>query len=135
MSTDPVAPPAEEQPDLVPRDVSWLSFNGRVLQEAQDPELPLLERLSFLAIFSSNLDEFFRVRVAALRTVLRLKKKKRRKLGLPPRRLLRQIYSMVTRHQEQFGRIWESQIVPGLASKGIHLVDERTVPRDLLPRV
>jgi len=58
------------------RELSWLSFNYRVLQEAKDPTVPLFERIKFLAIYSSNLDEFFRVRVASLRSLLNLKKKK-----------------------------------------------------------
>jgi polyphosphate kinase len=56
------------------RELSWLSFNHRVLQEARDPNVPLHEKIKFMAIFSSNLDEFFRVRVAALRYLLTLKK-------------------------------------------------------------
>ena len=52
---------------FVHRDISWLSFNYRVLQEAKDPSVPLLERVKFLAIYSSNLDEFFRIRVAGIR--------------------------------------------------------------------
>jgi polyphosphate kinase len=56
------------------RELSWLSFNHRVLQEAQDSTVPLHEKIKFMAIFSSNLDEFFRVRVAALRYLLTLKK-------------------------------------------------------------
>ncbi|MEL7162111.1 MAG: hypothetical protein AAFN92_15250, partial [Bacteroidota bacterium] len=53
--------------DLIKRDTSWLHFNARVLQEATDLRVPLYERIKFLAIFSSNLDEFYRVRVASLR--------------------------------------------------------------------
>lgn len=57
-------------------DLSWLSFNHRVLQEARDPSVALADRIKFLAIFSSNLDEFFRVRVASLRSLAAIKKKK-----------------------------------------------------------
>ena len=57
------------------RDISWLSFNYRVLQEAMDPSVPLLERVKFLAIYSSNLDEFFRVRIANHRNLVRAGKK------------------------------------------------------------
>ncbi len=58
------------------KEVSWLSFNSRVLQEAQSPDVPVVERIRFLGIYSSNLDEFFRVRVATLRRLIRL--------GVPP---------------------------------------------------
>lgn len=106
------------------RDLSWLSFNYRVLAEAQDPTLPLYERLKFLAIFSSNLEEFFRVRVAMIRSLLRLKKKKRREWGLEPERLLEIIYKEVESHQKLLGKIYREEILPGLTSFDIHLLEE-----------
>ncbi len=111
----------------VNRELSWLSFNGRVLQEAADPSVPLFERLGFLAIFSSNLDEFFRVRVASLRSLLRLKKKAVERLGMNPRKLLQEIHDTVTAQQERFGEILRGQIIPGLEEHGIFLVDERRI--------
>lgn len=107
------------------RELSWLSFNARVLQEARDERVPLFERLKFLGIYSSNLDEFFRVRVASLRSLLRLKKKALTKLGFDPARLLEQIHRVVTSQQEAFGRIFRNHIVPELAAQGIQLVDEQ----------
>jgi len=86
------------------RELSWLSFNARVLQEAQDPTVPLYERLFFLGVFSSNLDEFYRVRVASHRSLLRLGKKSAGKLDYDPRRLLAQIQHRVVSLQEECGR-------------------------------
>ncbi|MCH5686739.1 hypothetical protein LWM68_22225 [Niabella sp. W65] len=60
---------------LIPRDISWLSFNERVLQEASDDTVPLRERVKFLGIFSNNRDEFFRVRVASLKRMLQIETK------------------------------------------------------------
>ena len=60
---------------VIIRDISWLSFNGRVLQEAADETVPLRERIKFFGIFSNNLDEFFRVRVATLKRMIEVGKK------------------------------------------------------------
>ena len=106
------------------RDLSWLRFNGRVLQEAQSDAVPLLERLKFLAIFSSNLDEFFKVRVATLRRLVKLKKKTRAKLGDSPKRQLREVLAEVTRQQEEFGVTFREQLLPELTAQHIHLLSE-----------
>ena len=110
-------------PDLpyVHRDISWLSFNERVLQEAQDPRVPLLERLKFLAIYSSNLDEFFRVRVANHRNLLRLGKRTKRELTFDPKKVLKEILAIVNKQQERFSDIFETEIIPQLAQEGILL--------------
>ncbi|MEO1258779.1 MAG: polyphosphate kinase 1 [Bacteroidota bacterium] len=110
---------------FIERDISWLSFNGRVLQEAKDPTVPLYERIKFLAIYSSNLDEFFRVRVASLRSFRKLKKKTRRAMDLKPNRLLKQIRKTVDEQQSEFGRIFREELIPQLAANKIHLVDNR----------
>ena len=109
------------------RELSWLSFNERVLQEAESASVPLLERIKFLAIFSSNLDEFFRVRVASLRSLLELRRKKRKKKGLDPTELLREIHAIALAQQECFGRVFREEIVPGLRDARINLIDERGV--------
>ncbi len=120
--------PEDDAPErYLNREITWLAFNGRVLQEAMDPRVPLFERLKFLAIFSSNLDEFFRVRVASLRSLLRLKKKKLKKLDFRPRRLLRDIHFIVTSQQESFGSALRSQILPELEAKGVFLLNNRNL--------
>jgi polyphosphate kinase len=106
------------------RDLSWLRFNARVLQEAQSDNVPLLERLKFLAIFSSNLDEFFKVRVATLRRLVKLKKKTRAKLGESPKRLLKDVLAEVARQQEEFGATFREQLLPALTAQHIHLLSE-----------
>ena len=109
------------------REISWLSFNARVLQEAADERLPLFERLSFLAIYSSNLDEFFRVRVASMRSLMRLKKKSYDILEFNPARLVKRITSIVTGQQELFGEILRNQILPALKEENIYIQTETDV--------
>ncbi|MEL7532658.1 MAG: polyphosphate kinase 1 [Bacteroidota bacterium] len=106
------------------RDLSWLSFNYRVLWEARDPSLPLYERIKFLAIYASNLDEFFKVRVASIQSLRLMKKKKQKKLGTLPSVLLEEINTEVNRQLEEFGEIFTQHILPELAQEGIQLLQE-----------
>ncbi|NJY62430.1 polyphosphate kinase 1 [Salinimicrobium sp. CDJ15-81-2] len=104
------------------RDLNWLSFNERVLQEAQDKTTPLYERLKFLAIFSTNLDEYFRVRVSQLRQMKRVEKSLRKKLALKPNKTVKEILKEVKSQQERFGEIYREEIIPELETAGIFLV-------------
>lgn len=106
------------------RELSWLSFNYRVLQEAKDKSLPLLERIKFFAIYSSNLDEFFRVRVASLRSLVDLQKKSAKDLPFEPNKLLKEIKKIVHKQQEEFGNIFREEIIPLLSKENIFLLDE-----------
>ncbi|WP_228852530.1 polyphosphate kinase 1 [Aegicerativicinus sediminis] len=107
------------------RDLSWLRFNHRVLQEAQDKRNPLYERIKFLAIFSSNLDEFFKVRVSDIRQIKDIDKPLRKKLITKPNKVLKEIKSQVEIQQKEFGRILNEEIIPELKLNGINLIGYR----------
>lgn len=104
------------------RDISWLSFNYRVLQEAKDPNVPLMERIKFLAIYSSNLDEFFRVRVANHRNLLKVGKKTIKQLDDDPKTVLLRIQKIVSEQAIEFEEIFQNQIIPELRKHQIHIV-------------
>ena len=104
------------------RDISWLGFNYRVLQEAKDPNVPLMDRIKFMAIYSSNLDEFFRVRVANHRNLDRTGKKTRKTLGFQPAEILKQILKIVNEQQLEYSDIFFKQILPDLRKEGIHVI-------------
>lgn len=108
---------------LVNRDISWLAFNDRVLQEANDPTVPLLERLKFLGIVSSNRDEFFRVRVATIKRMIRMGKKGVELLGDDPVVLHERIQRIIMRQQENFDESYEN-ILRELALQGIFILNE-----------
>ena len=97
------------------RDLSWLRFNHRVLQEAADDRNPLYERIKFLAIFSSNLDEFFRVRVSDIRQIKNIEKPLRKKLITKPNKVLKEIKAQVDIQQNDFGNIFKKQIIPEIS--------------------
>src|SRR5688500_9614596 len=105
------------------RDISRLSFNARVLQEAADTTVPLRERIRFLGIFSNNMDEFFRVRVATLKRMLNLTHKVNMHIEESPDKILEQIQSIVLRQQSEFNRVWES-IRKEMEKERIYLVTE-----------
>ncbi|MEP1488346.1 MAG: polyphosphate kinase 1 [Algibacter sp.] len=107
------------------RDLSWLRFNHRVLQEASDERNPLYERIKFLAIFSSNLDEFFKVRVSDIRKIKQLDKPLRKRLITKPNKLLREIKKQVDIQQKEFGRIFFTEIIPELEREDIHLLSHK----------
>ncbi|MEO6133791.1 MAG: polyphosphate kinase 1 [Ginsengibacter sp.] len=107
---------------IIARDISWLSFNGRVLQEADDKTVPLRERIRFLGICSSNLDEFFRVRVATLKRMLELGSKAQMHLEASPESILSEIEEKVNHQQNQFYRTWNN-IIDELTKEKIFLLD------------
>lgn len=113
------------------REISWLSFNERVLQEADDESVPLLERLKFLAIFSSNMDEFFRVRVASLRRSQKAKRKIISPFRLHPEVILELIQERAVNLQDKFNRIYES-ICEDLAKENVLIVNEKELTPDQL---
>ncbi|PSR56165.1 polyphosphate kinase 1 [Adhaeribacter arboris] len=125
----------EENKKIQSRELSWLAFNYRVLQEAKDASVPLLERIQFLAIFSSNLDEYFKVRVATLKRLIQLKKRTRQKLAQDPSEELDQVLVEVARQQEKLGETFRNQILPALRAEKIYLLDEKTLRPEQEPFV
>ncbi len=110
------------------RDISWLAFNARVLQEASDPANHLHDRLRFLGIFSNNLDEFFRVRVAALNKMLLLGKAAKMHLEANPDKILKKIQQTVITQQEEFDRAY-ADIITGLGEKNIFIKNEKQLSK------
>jgi polyphosphate kinase len=117
-----------DQPDLfdpsliLNREVSWLQFNDRVLALARDPSVPLLERLRFLAIFTSNLDEFFMVRVAAVREQVEAGIDNRGSDGMTPSETLEAILKHLGQSMDAEVRLFQDELRPALAKEDIHLV-------------
>jgi polyphosphate kinase len=141
------APPVADERDLadpylyINREISWLQFNDRVLAMAADPEVPLLERLKYLAIYSSNLDEFFMVRVAGLRDQVEAGIVTRGSDGWTPSETLEAIAKHIGPAIEQQVRVFLDQVCPAMAEAGIRIADisdlgrpERDFLRDYFQR-
>ena len=109
---------------LINREISWLSFNERVLQEANDHNVPLIERIKFLGIFSSNRDEFFRVRVATVRRMQKLGLKAKEISAESPKVLLDKIMKIVKQQQDMF-EVCYATILQELENNDIHIIDEK----------
>lgn len=112
----------------ITRDISWLAFNARVLQEAQDTTNHIYDRLRFLGIFSNNLDEFFRVRVATLSRMARLGKQARTHLEANPEKILQQIQQIVMTQQSAFDRTYAG-VIKELARSKIFIRSEKQLTR------
>jgi polyphosphate kinase len=112
------------------RELSWLQFNDRVLEEALDPSVPALERLKFLAIFASNLDEFFMVRVANVRREMEAGITRRGADGLRPAEVMERITERVRRAHERIGSCYREAVLPALNTAGIHIVSDASATSD-----
>ena len=110
------------------KEISWLSFNERVLQEADSPDVPLVDRLKFLGICSSNLDEFYRVRVATLNRLTILGKKAKKFIGADPVQILKEITPIALSQHEKFDKIYK-KLIRALAKENIYIITEK----DLTP--
>src|SRR6185295_14217015 len=106
---------------LINRELSWLKFNRRVLEEALDHRHPLLERLKFLGIFSSNLDEFFMVRVSGLQEALEAGITDTSPDGMKPDQQLKEISERLRPLLETQAKCWKTDILPALAAEGISI--------------
>ncbi len=108
------------------RDISWLSFNERVLEEAARENIPLLERIKFLSIFSSNLDEFFRVRMPVIKALGKIEKGKEQKDNSI---IAENASAIINRQQARFGYILTHSILPRLVEHKIHLIYNQPLPK------
>ena len=109
---------------LINREISWLSFNDRVLQEADDPTVPLIERIKFLGIFSSNRDEFFRVRVATIKRMVKLGKKAQEVIGDHPADLIEKIQRIIIQQQSKSDKVY-AHILKELEKQNIFIISEK----------
>lgn len=126
---NPQTVPKKSKNQNVNREISWLSFNARVLQEAADPSTPLIERLRFLGIFSSNLDEFFRVRVGSLKRMITAGVKAKAAFGGSPKKILKEIHDIVLVQRARFDYIFP-EVYKELGKKQIFVINEKDLTAD-----
>ena len=130
-AAEPAAVPDLADPSLyLNRQISWLAFNERVLDQAVDRSWPLLERVKFLAIFASNLDEFFMIRVAGLHEQLEAKVDESGPDGLGPREQLARISQITRRHLQAASALLADDLLPALDAVGIHIRDWKTLDNE-----
>lgn len=115
--------------DYIPKEISWLSFNERVLQEAENRDVPLLERFNFLGIYSNNLDEYFRVRVATLKRLSLFGAKSKSILGYSPKATLRKVQEIVLEQNMRFEKTY-SDLKKDLKKHNIHFVNEQQLDKE-----
>src|SRR3954464_13685587 len=107
--------------NFINRELSWLEFNRRVLEEAQDPTQPLIERVKFLTIFSSNLDEFFEIRVAGIKQQIESETSEVGPDGMSPTQVFESIERVVRELVAKQYALWNTELVPALAKNGIRI--------------
>src|ERR1700751_877701 len=135
--TDPASVPQVSQTvhnrsrdpkNFINRELSWLAFNRRVLEEAQDPMQPLIERVKFLTIFSSNLDEFFEIRVAGIKQQIESQTSELGPDGLSPTEVFNRIQKTVRELFAEQYTLWKNELLPELAKNGIYVREIAELP-------
>src|SRR6266516_4583095 len=124
----PIARDLSDPANFINRELSWLEFNRRVLEEAQDATQPLIERVKFLTIFSSNLDEFFEIRVAGIKQQIESETSDVGPDGLSPTEVFDRIQKTVRELVAAQYALWKNELLPELAKNGIFVREIEELP-------